>query len=321
MAAAEKALEDQDALEKETYQPVVSDIINLGADLQATIDSGRTVTPERLIKARDLYNSLPTEFQRFGNFTLKGITTITPDEINATLNVRSQIGTIISDLQLTNVSNIDNAAYSGEVEFVDFNVGKFFNDPLLGEISFKGDVNGSGFMLENIKTAIIGKFSKLEFKDYQYKNIVVNGQYQNNLFDGDLLVNDDNLKLEFKGLADLSSEIHEFDFKANIEFADLREINLFTRDTVSLLKGKVISFLFCTTYLAKGTVKSYRSAFSDREFEKAASLFCANASKFAFFSLSPEFRILKIKRSPSSPYFPSNVEVFSNDGVSIGSNP
>lgn len=186
-----------------------------------------------------LGSSLPTEFQRFGNFTLKGITTITPDEINATLNVRSQIGTIISDLQLTNVSNIDNAAYSGEVEFVDFNVGKFFNDPLLGEISFKGDVNGSGFMLENIKTAIIGKFSKLEFKDYQYKNIVVNGQYQNNLFDGDLLVNDDNLKLEFKGLADLSSEIHEFDFKANIEFADLREINLFTRDTVSLLKGKV----------------------------------------------------------------------------------
>jgi len=63
LAAAERALKDQDALEKETYQPVVSDIINLGADLQATIDSGRTVTPERLIQARDLYNSLPTEFQ------------------------------------------------------------------------------------------------------------------------------------------------------------------------------------------------------------------------------------------------------------------
>ena len=63
LAAAEKALEDQDALEKETYQPVVNNIINLGADLQAAIDSGRTVTTERLIEARDLYNSLPTEFQ------------------------------------------------------------------------------------------------------------------------------------------------------------------------------------------------------------------------------------------------------------------
>jgi hypothetical protein len=186
-----------------------------------------------------LGNSLPTEFKRLGNFSLAGFTEITSDEISASIRIKSEIGTVISDLHLTNVSHIDAATYNGEIEFVDFNLGKFFNDPLLGDISFKGEVNGRGFKLENIKTSIIGSFSKLVFKNYEYHNVNVNGQYQNNLFDGDLLVNDEFLKMDFHGLADLSSATHEFDFRANIEFADLRQINIFTRDTISFLTGKV----------------------------------------------------------------------------------
>lgn len=186
-----------------------------------------------------LGKSLPSEFQRLGNFSLNGIVRITPEQMNATLSVKSEIGTIISDLQLTEIDNIDEAAYVGEVEFDRFDLGVFTNDPILGQISLKADVNGSGFNVDNINTIIIGKVSSLSFNNYEYKNLNVNGQFQNKKFDGLLDARDINFKMNFEGLADFSSAINKFDFVANIDKIDLKKTNLFTRDSIAKLKGKI----------------------------------------------------------------------------------
>jgi hypothetical protein len=42
--------------------------------------------------------------------------------------------------------------------------------------------------------------------------------------------------------------------------------------------------------------------------------------RIGFSQIIPEFKILKIRRSPSSPYFPIKVSEFSNDGVSMVEN-
>lgn len=186
-----------------------------------------------------LGKSLPSEFQRLGNFTLQGLVKVTPEQMDATLSVNSEIGNTISDLQLTNIDNIDEASYVGEVEFVDFDLGVFANDPILGKISLKADVNGSGFNVDNINTIIIGKVSSLQFNNYDYKDLNVNGQFQNKKFDGLLSATDDNFKLKFEGLADFSSVVNKFDFIADIDRIDLKKTNLFTRDSIAELKGKV----------------------------------------------------------------------------------
>jgi hypothetical protein len=187
-----------------------------------------------------LGNTLPSEFSRFGRFTLKGLVRVTPEQVAATLNVNSEIGTIISDLQIANIGDIDYATYNGDVELRSFDIGVLFNDPLFNKISLKGDVDGSGFKLENINTSFIGEVTELDFKNYKYTNIKANGQYQNNKFDGDLFIDDTNFKMNFKGLADLSSDVHKFDFDANITSLNLKETNLFTRDSTAILKGKII---------------------------------------------------------------------------------
>ncbi|WP_408045234.1 translocation/assembly module TamB domain-containing protein [Tenacibaculum litopenaei] len=186
-----------------------------------------------------LGKTLPTEFQRLGNFTMVGLVKVTPEQMEATLNVESAIGTTISDLQLTNIENIDEAEYVGEVEFKDFDIGVFANDPLLGKISLIADVNGSGFNVENVNTTIIGKITNLEFNDYEYKDLSVNGQFQNKKFDGFLSADDENFKMTFEGLADFSSAINKFDFEADIAHVNLKATNLFTRDSIARLKGKV----------------------------------------------------------------------------------
>ncbi|MEQ6124791.1 translocation/assembly module TamB domain-containing protein [Pseudotenacibaculum sp. MALMAid0570] len=187
-----------------------------------------------------LGKTLPTEFRRLGAFSLSGFTKLTPRDIEATLDIDSEVGSFVTDLEIENFDDIDEATYEGEIELLDFNVGKFFNDPLFGNITFKGEViEGKGFRIDNINTTLLGEVSKLEFNGYEYQNISVNGNYANNLFDGKLDVNDPNLKMKFDGLADISDDVNQFDFNANITYADLRETNLYTRDSISELEGVI----------------------------------------------------------------------------------
>jgi len=201
-------------------------------NLTATYKELKNILPNVLGK------NLPSEFDRFGTFNLKGKVRVTPDQIQASVDVNSEIGSTISDLQITNIGDIDFAKYDGNIELNNFDIGSFFNNPLFGIISLNGDVNGEGFRLDNINTSFIGKVSELQFKNYSYNNITANGQYQNNKFDGDLTIDDDNFKIKFNGLADLSSVIHKFDFKSDITYLNLKETNLFTRDSIAELKGK-----------------------------------------------------------------------------------
>ncbi|WP_243765955.1 translocation/assembly module TamB domain-containing protein [Polaribacter cellanae] len=186
-----------------------------------------------------LGKNIPTEFDKFGRFVARGKVRVTPTQMTATVTMSSQIGGVVTDLEIDNLDAIDTAGYAGSLQLLGFDMGKFLNDPLFGKVSLEGDVNGNGFKLSNIDTRFIGKISEFNFKDYTYKNITANGQYQNNKFDGDLLINDENFKMDFKGLADLSSEVHKFDFKSNIMYLNLKQTNLFTRDSISVVKGNI----------------------------------------------------------------------------------
>ncbi|MFD2566044.1 translocation/assembly module TamB domain-containing protein [Pseudotenacibaculum haliotis] len=207
-----------------------SDLENVTADYYKL----KAILPNLLGK------TLPTEFQRLGGFTLSGITKLTPETIEATLDISSEIGEVISDMEITNFGDIDEATYEGEIEFIKFDLGKFFNDPLFGTFTFKGDViDGKGFRIDNINTTLIGDATELEFKDYAYQNINVNGKYANNLFNGKLDVEDANLKMEFNGEADFSGEENRFDFNADIVYADLKATGLYTKDSISEFKGLI----------------------------------------------------------------------------------
>ena len=101
----------------------------------------------------------------------------------------------------------------------------------------EGKVIGSGFRLSTIKSQFDGTLSKFDFNNYAYKNLEAHGIYQNNKFDGSLVVNDEHLKMNFKGLADLSTAIHTYDFQASVEYLDLKKTNLYVRDSTSILTG------------------------------------------------------------------------------------
>ena len=183
-------------------------------------------------------NILPTSFQKFGQFTVRGAAEITETSIDAKINLNTAIGSSYSDLQMTNINNIDDASYLGFISLIDFDLGNFLDDTKFGKTSMDVNVEGRGFIAKYLNTEAIGDVYAIEFNGYEYKDVKVSGIIKEELFDGSLISNDENLKINFKGLADFSQEENNFNFIASVDYADLKTLN-FINDEVSIFKGDV----------------------------------------------------------------------------------
>jgi hypothetical protein len=186
-----------------------------------------------------LGESIPSLFDKLGNFTAVGSTNITPHKIKADLEISTTLGYVNSNLEMSDISNIDYASYKGNIILDEFDLGQLLEDPKIGTTSLNVDVDGVGFKKENLKTQLKGDVYNINYNNYNYQNIVVNGQYKQSKFNGKLVSRDKNLKLEFDGLADLSQDVKTFDFVARVDYANLKALNFYNRDEQSEFTGIV----------------------------------------------------------------------------------
>lgn len=209
-----------------------------GFSLEGSIeDLNASYTSLTLLLPNILGTFLPKEIENLGAFSLKGNTYIDTNKLDVLVDVFTNIGSAKADLKFTNTASFNNANYIGNITLNEFNFGKLFNESLLGKASLVLDLNGTGFNLETINSGVIGAIKKLEFNNYTYQNININGLFLNKLFTGNLNINDQFLQLKLNGLVDFSSTRNKYDFTAAIEEADLVKTNLYKRDSISKLKG------------------------------------------------------------------------------------
>lgn len=185
-------------------------------------------------------NIIPVELKGLRNFRLVGNTSIVNNELVTKSNLNSDIGQVKVDLKIGNIANINNAYYKGTLVLRDFNMGKISKTTSLGRVSGNVAVDGRGFNRYTVDTKISGSISSFGFEGYNYKNIEVSGYMKNPLFNGELTIDDPNLKMEFTGLIDASKEMNKLDFAANVEFAELNKLNLVTRDSISVFTGNIL---------------------------------------------------------------------------------
>ncbi len=186
-----------------------------------------------------LGESIPSFIEKLGNFVVKGDTQITSKYVKTNSRISTGLGLIDARLQLNRIDDIDNALYKGKIIFQDFLAGKLLNDANLGKVSFNLNVEGNSFILDKMNTKAQGDIFSLEYNGYTYNELEISGNFANNKFNGTINSNDDNLKFDFQGLADLSKEIYNFDFIANVEYADLNALKFVERDSISIFRGAV----------------------------------------------------------------------------------
>ena len=186
-----------------------------------------------------LGNALPSTLQKLGQFTIRGDAIITESSIITKVNLNTAIGSSYSDLELTEINNIDNASYKGFISFIDFDIGKFIEDNRFGKTSLDFNVEGKGFVQKTLNTEVTGDVYSLNFNNYDYKDIKVSGVLKEQLFDGALVSKDENFKFNFEGLADFGEDHqNNFNFIASVDYADLKKLN-FINDSISIFKGNV----------------------------------------------------------------------------------
>lgn len=184
-------------------------------------------------------NSLPSTFSKLGQFTIRGNAVITNSSIDAKVNLNTAIGSSYADIILSNFNDIDDATYTGFISLIDFDLGDFAESKSLGKTTLDFNVEGRGFVKEKLNTEIIGQIYTIEFNGYTYQDLRVSGILKDQLFDGSLVSNDENIKFDFKGLANVAENKNNFNFIASVDYADLRKLN-FINDSVSIFKGNVI---------------------------------------------------------------------------------
>lgn len=99
-------------------------------------------------------------------------------------------------------------------------------------------MSGKGFVANKLNTAVTGQVYSIDFNDYTYNDLKVSGILKDQLFDGSLVSNDENIQFDFTGLADFSAQRNNFNFVADVAYADFEKLN-FINDPVSVFKGKV----------------------------------------------------------------------------------
>jgi hypothetical protein len=178
-------------------------------------------------------------FDAIGNFRISGTSIITQTSVDADLAINTDLGFVKSNLKITNINDIDNANYIGNVILDDFYLGKMLKNSSIGRTSLNLDVDGKSFNFEALEANAEGDISYLDYNNYRYTNITVSGDFAKNEFNGLLEARDPNIDIDFKGLADISTDINKFDFNANVRYANLNALNFVTRDSLSVFAGLV----------------------------------------------------------------------------------
>ncbi|HLG03888.1 MAG TPA: hypothetical protein VI731_09860, partial [Bacteroidia bacterium] len=202
---------------------------------------------------------LPAEIGLLGNMYFTGSIEGFLNDFIAHGRFRSALGTgRLENFAMVHVTDSLIAAYTGRLSVADFQLGALIGERDLGSVTGNVSVDGIGFpnqldsvtgRLEPFSVNVTGDISKLVYRGYPYSNIVVsNGIIQHNKFEGDLTINDPNLRVEFTGKVDASGNLPDLQFEATIDtmnlsnlgFTDTTARHTITGNVVMHLKGNTI---------------------------------------------------------------------------------
>lgn len=185
------------------------------------------------------YNGVPPILERLGNVSFRGeISGYFTDLVTYGL-FQTNIGAIKTDLKLTSDREKGLFAYSGAVKTTHFELGKLLKNDKLGEITFNLDVNGSHYEKQRPSITLKGLIANIEYSNYNYENITLDGDYKRGGFNGKATLNDDNGSVAVNGSINLLEKIPTFDFEASIRNFRPHELNLTQKYEDAMFSVKV----------------------------------------------------------------------------------
>ncbi|MDE6864829.1 MAG: hypothetical protein K2I97_01210, partial [Alistipes sp.] len=129
----------------------------------------------------------------------------------------------------------------GNVATRNLRLGQLLGRPdLFGDASLAARIDGvlgRGYA----DAQVDGEVVRLNFKDYTYDTLRLDGRLYNKQFDGRITARDPNLDFDFAGLVDFNDAIPRYDFSLALHRADLAQLHVNPRDSVSQLSARMVA--------------------------------------------------------------------------------
>ncbi|MCB0706847.1 MAG: translocation/assembly module TamB domain-containing protein [Saprospiraceae bacterium] len=180
----------------------------------------------------------PTNFDKLGKMDFEGRFDGFFYDFVANGNLRSDLGQAILDMKLSTIGGRENALYSGRIKLIGFDLGTWSESPYFGKITMSSEVqNGKGLTASSAEATLSATIDSFYVRGYNYQNLEMNGQLQENLFDGEVTITDNNIDMDFAGTIDFTDRVPLLAFNSDIRTLDLKKLNLIKADYS--LEGKV----------------------------------------------------------------------------------
>lgn len=187
---------------------------------------------------------IPQQLRDLGNVQYSGDFTGFIGDFVAHGTLKTNSGEVYTDISLKEDVAKNSFQMNGKLKSTKFDIGKMLKQSdILGTISLNLNVNGTTDKIGNVEAKIDGKVEQIEFNNYNYNNIDVNGNFANKLFDGELHIDDSNIKMDFLGKVNFTENLPIYDFEANVEHVKLQKLHLLKNDSISEFSGLITANL------------------------------------------------------------------------------
>jgi hypothetical protein len=124
----------------------------------------------------------------------------------------------------------------GLIKGSDIDLGNITGNPaMFGDLSMQAEIDGIAQSFEKFVVNLNGKIDSIEINKYKYRNIVLNGIFNDKAWDGNIKVEDENIHMELLGMFDFNKKLPEFNFTMNLFNSNLYKLNIDKSDTSSAL--------------------------------------------------------------------------------------
>ncbi len=148
--------------------------------------------------------------------------TLTDFALKGKLN--TSIGSSTQDIVADFNSDYTDGSYAGTVSLDSFNVGRLLQDSTIGKLSLDLAVDGSGLAVEDVVTTIEGNVRSFSYLGYTYKDFKIDGNLDEQLFEGQFGIDDPNIKMSFDGLVNMRDSLPDLQFTARIDTVALQPL-------------------------------------------------------------------------------------------------
>jgi len=184
----------------------------------ATLSTSKTDLEQNIIPALSGKPiKLAKNLNTLGTFNFSGDFTGFTNDFVAYGTLNTDIGILETDIEFKGINSEKQYEYRGILNTRSFDLAALYSNKNLGKLSSSITVSGAGITRDNANITVDGEVRKINFGEYNFTDIDVNGKLKDNYFSGQLISKDPKADLVFNGNVDFTNTIPLYSFTSDIK--------------------------------------------------------------------------------------------------------